>query len=66
MSDDLERLQRWVDSGALFRLVSRRGGESTIALLTCSGGEEMGRIVSADPRLAEWCAAHGDSQVEDF
>ena len=60
-SDDLDRLQRWVDSGAYFAIVARRGAEMTVALLTCSGGEEMGRIVSADPALARWCAENDDA-----
>jgi len=56
MSDDLERLQRWVDSGAHVRVVGRRGERLTVSMVTCDGGEEMDRVVSADPRLAAWCA----------
>lgn len=60
----LDRLQRWVDSGGYFAVESRRGSELTIALLTCSGGEEMGRIVSADPAVAAWCAANDASRAD--
>lgn len=55
MGDDLELLQRWVDSGAQVRVVGRRGDQLTVALLTCDGGEEMDRLISADPRLPAWC-----------
>ena len=45
----LEVLRRWEDSGAVWRLLSRRGDLVEIALLTCSAGEEVGRLVTADP-----------------
>ncbi|MEZ5213069.1 MULTISPECIES: hypothetical protein [unclassified Gordonia (in: high G+C Gram-positive bacteria)] len=63
MSDDLDRLRRWVESGALFRVLASRGGTTTVALLTCDGGEEMGRLVSDDPRVAQWCAANPDAEA---
>lgn len=47
----MEVLRRWEDSGAVWRLLSRRGDLVEIALLTCSAGEEVGRLVSADPDL---------------
>lgn len=47
----VEVLRRWEDSGAVWRLLSRRGDLVEIALLTCSAGEEVGRLVSADPDL---------------
>ncbi len=62
--DDLQHLQRWIDSGGYFAVRSRRGAELTLALLTCDGGEEMGRIVSVDPAVAAWCAAHGDVRAD--
>lgn len=61
---DLDRLQRWVDSGGYFAVLARRGGDITLALLTCSGGEEMGRIVSADPAVAAWCTANDDVRAD--
>jgi hypothetical protein len=47
----LEVLRRWEDSGAVWRLLSRRGDRVEIALLTCSAGEEVGRLVTSDPDL---------------
>ncbi|MFC0313786.1 hypothetical protein ACFQNE_06775 [Gordonia phosphorivorans] len=64
MSDDLERLQRWIDSGGLFRVLRRRGGEYTVALCTCDGGAQMDRVVTDDPGLPAWRAAHVDSELE--
>lgn len=63
MSDDLDRLQRWVDSGARFRVLARRGDQWTLALLTCDGGEVMDRLTTADPAVAPWCAVNADSEV---
>ena len=37
-------LQRWEDSGGLWRVVHRTPDEVTVALLRCDGGEEMGRL----------------------
>ncbi|QIK67328.1 hypothetical protein G7072_14085 [Nocardioides sp. HDW12B] len=47
-SEDAEALvadlQRWEDSGAVWRVVHRAPGEVTVALLRCDGGEEVGRL----------------------
>jgi hypothetical protein len=42
MSTDLDRLRRWEDSGAPWRVVLRKPGEVEIVLLTCDLGEEAG------------------------
>ncbi|MFT3662047.1 MAG: hypothetical protein QM809_11780 [Gordonia sp. (in: high G+C Gram-positive bacteria)] len=63
MSEELERLQRWTDAGALVRVLSRRGEHLVIALTTCDGGEEMGRLISDDPDVRRWCAEHADGGV---
>lgn len=44
MSEDLARLRRWEDSGALWQVVRRHPDGLEIALLTCDAGEEMGRL----------------------
>jgi hypothetical protein len=61
MTDELARLQRWVDAGAQVRILARRGERLTLALLTCDGGEEMERLVTADPEVARWCAEHAEA-----
>jgi hypothetical protein len=44
-------LQRWGDAGAIWRVVRRTPGSLEISLLTCTGGEEVDRLVSSDPAL---------------
>jgi hypothetical protein len=51
VSADLDRLRRWEDSGAPWRVVLRAPGEVEVALLTCDLGEEAGRLRSADPEV---------------
>jgi hypothetical protein len=53
VTDSLDRLRRWEDSGAPWRVVVRRPGEVEIALLTCDLGEEVGRLHSTDPAVLD-------------
>jgi hypothetical protein len=52
--DRVAELQRWQDSGAVWQIVSRKGGGVTVALLRCDGGEEVDRFSSDDARLLEF------------
>ncbi len=45
----LEALRRWGDSGAVWRVLSRSEAGVEIALLTCSAGEEVGRLRTDHP-----------------
>jgi hypothetical protein len=60
--DRVAELQRWQDSGAVWQVVSRRGGTATVALLRCDGGEEVERFTSDDARLLEFI---GDRQSSE-
>jgi hypothetical protein len=60
-SRDLDRLQRWERSGALWQLVQRRAGAVTIALCTCDGGEEVDRFTSRDPLLLAYISEAGSA-----
>jgi hypothetical protein len=60
--DRVAELQRWADSGAVWRVVDRRGDAVTIALLRCDGGEEMDRFTSADPRLLDFIGERSTSE----
>ena len=42
-------LQRWEDSGAVWRVVHRAPDEVAVALLRCDGGEEVGRLRGGGP-----------------
>lgn len=55
-------LRRWEDSGATWRVVSRAGPELRIALVTCTGEEEMDRLISADPALAAFVGDRSSSE----
>jgi hypothetical protein len=38
-------LERWILSGGHWEVVGERDGLATVALMTCDGGQEMGRVV---------------------
>lgn len=54
---DLARLRRWEDAGGTWQLAGRRTGEVTVALCRCDAGEEVDRMVSADPALINYVLA---------
>ena len=56
MSDDTRTgaelvsvLERWQQSGAVWRVVERGRSRVSVALLRCDGGEEVERLSSTDP-----------------
>ena len=53
MSDALERLRRWEQSGATWRIVVRTPDAVEIALLTCDAGEEVDRLRTSDPAVLD-------------
>ena len=57
MSEDpVAELRRWEAAGGHWRLLDDADGALTVRLLTCDGGEEMGRIVSASEALRAYVA----------
>ncbi|MFC9439569.1 hypothetical protein [Nocardia sp. NPDC057030] len=50
-ADPTAVLQRWQNSGALWRVLARRPDRITIGLFDCTGGQEIDRLTSADPAL---------------
>jgi hypothetical protein len=54
MSEELDRLRRWEDSGATWRIVVRRPDAVEIALHTCDAGAQVDRMVTADPDLLDY------------
>ncbi len=50
----VETLRRWEERGAVWQVVSRTPTRIEIALLTCTGGEEVDRLASSDPELLEF------------
>jgi hypothetical protein len=55
--DRVADLQRWQDSGAHWRVLTRTADSLTISLLRCDGGEEVDRFRSSDPRLLDFVGA---------
>lgn len=51
---DIDRLERWTLSGAHWRVLHRSDDEVTIALITCTGGEEAERFTSGDRDFLDW------------
>jgi hypothetical protein len=50
----VEVLRRWERGGAVWRLLSRTAGSAEISLMTCTGDQEVDRLVSSDPELLEF------------
>jgi hypothetical protein len=60
--DRAAELQRWEVSGAVWKVIARKSGGVTVALLRCDGGEEVDRFTSDDPRLLAFI---GDRQSSE-
>jgi hypothetical protein len=54
--DPVGVLHRWEERGAVWRVLGRTPTGLEVSLLTCDGGEEVERLVSDDPALAEYVA----------
>ncbi|UGT61155.1 hypothetical protein [Nocardia asteroides] len=62
MTDDpVAALRRWTDSGGTWRVVAGGAGAITVALLPCTGGEEVDRLVSDDPALRAYIGGRAGS-----
>lgn len=59
--DPVAVLRRWQESGALWRVVGRGTNGTTVALITCDGGEEVSRLTSGDPALAAFLDGRSSS-----
>jgi hypothetical protein len=59
--DPVDVLRRWEQSGAIWRVVSQTGGQFEIALLTCTGEEQVDRLVSDAPELAAYIGGRPSS-----
>jgi anti-sigma factor ChrR (cupin superfamily) len=56
--DDLGTvLERWESFGGRWRVLARSDGSVTIALLSCDGGEQMGRVAGSSLDLAGYEAS---------
>ncbi|WP_067657765.1 hypothetical protein [Nocardia harenae] len=63
MTEDLVAiLRRWTGSGGTWRVVAGNAGAITVALLPCTGGEEVDRLVSDDPALRAYIGGRAGSE----
>ncbi|QIS20062.1 hypothetical protein [Nocardia terpenica] len=63
MTDDpVTVLRRWAGSGAIWRVLSRRGGRVIVGLYECTGGAEVDRIESGDPALLDYIGDRSGSE----
>lgn len=61
----MEQLDRWIAAGGEWQVLHRADDRVTVALLTCGGGEEMGRIASGDSAFLEFVDAAEGRLVDD-
>jgi len=62
--DPFAVLRSWEQSGGAWYVVGRTAHDVTVSLRTCSGGEEVDRLVSADPALMAYLARRSSSEDE--
>ncbi|MDH2413203.1 hypothetical protein [Nocardioides sp. CER19] len=62
-ADPVDVLRRWEAAGGTWEVVIRASDAMTVRLCTCTGGEEVDRLVSASPALAEYVG--GRSRSDD-
>jgi hypothetical protein len=60
--DVVAQLRRWEDSGAIWRVVRRDPARVVIALITCTGDEEVGRLTSTDPAVLTFVGTRTGSE----
>lgn len=58
----MERLERWQEFGAVWRVASRAAGTVAISLCRCDGGEEIDQLTSNDPDLLAWLGGRTSSE----
>ncbi|MFT4083039.1 MAG: hypothetical protein QM638_10670 [Nocardioides sp.] len=62
--DPVATLRRWEDSGGTWRRLDAGGPTVRLSLCTCTGGEEVSRLVSADPALVAYLDGRWASDQE--
>ena len=62
LTSTVDDLRRWTDAGALWRVVRRSADELEISMCTCTGGEEVDRIVSRDAAVLDYVGERWSSE----
>jgi hypothetical protein len=55
-------LRRWEAAGGVWRVLGSSPAGLTVALCTCTGGEEVDRLTSSDPALAAYVDGRSGSE----
>ncbi len=63
-SQALARLRRWEDAGGTWRVLARTDASASVSLCRCDGGEEVDRIVSEEPALADFLNGRSSSDED--
>jgi hypothetical protein len=58
----VEVLRRWKESGGIWRVLARHQPGLVIALITCTGDEEMGRLASGNAELVAYVGSRTSSE----
>lgn len=61
MTELVEVLQRWSDSGGLWRVLIRTEDSATVGLFRCDGGEQLDEIRSSAPDFLAFLAGRDSS-----
>lgn len=62
MSDPVDVLRRWQDSGAVWRVLARTPSKVTVSLCRCDDGEEVERFTTSDPALLAFLGNRNSSE----
>jgi hypothetical protein len=60
-SDPVDVLRRWEAAGGTWEVVGDSADGLAVRLCTCTGGEEVDRLVSTSPALVEYVAGRARS-----
>jgi hypothetical protein len=58
----IDVLDRWTDSGAIWRVDTRTSTSVTISMHRCDGGEEVERLRTTDPAVIDWLGDRTSSE----
>lgn len=61
-SDYVAALRRWEDAGGVWRVLVRDADAITVGLYRCDAGEEVDRIVTDAPALAQFLNGRSSSE----
>ena len=58
MTEQIDRLDRWIAHGGTCQLVQTGTDSADVVLRRCDGGEEVERFATSDPAVLAWVREH--------